>query len=288
MKRAEELGYARAWFYDTQLLNADMFVAMAAAAMQTATIRLTTGVLIPSNRIAAVAASALASLNALATGRIDFGISTGFTARRSMGLGPVKLADMKEYIRIVRGLLAGDTLEWDFGEKRRKIRFLNPEIGAFNVTDPVPLHIPALGPRGRKLTAELGAGWIFTAANVAFAKAAVADMLSAWKSTGIDPAVRVATAFTGGRVLKDGEPYDSPRVKAPSDEKVARLLAIIRIRVWRLLRCRGREGAAEPTPLDPLAEASLDDDRPVDGGEGHDTSATQSRVVENGPRLRAS
>ncbi|HXW04708.1 MAG TPA: hypothetical protein VD833_05715 [Vicinamibacterales bacterium] len=35
VKRAEELGYARAWFYDTQLLNADVFVAMAAAAVQT-------------------------------------------------------------------------------------------------------------------------------------------------------------------------------------------------------------------------------------------------------------
>src|SRR5262249_45365651 len=28
VKRAEELGYARAWFYDTQMLNADVFVAM--------------------------------------------------------------------------------------------------------------------------------------------------------------------------------------------------------------------------------------------------------------------
>jgi 5,10-methylenetetrahydromethanopterin reductase len=61
VKRAEELGYARAWFYDTQLLNADMFVAMGAAAVQTSRIRLATGVLIPSNRIAPVAASALAS-----------------------------------------------------------------------------------------------------------------------------------------------------------------------------------------------------------------------------------
>ena len=63
VKRAEELGYARAWFYDTQMLNADMFVAMGAAAVQTSRIRLGTGVLIPSNRIAPVAASALASLN---------------------------------------------------------------------------------------------------------------------------------------------------------------------------------------------------------------------------------
>src|SRR5919197_2196440 len=111
VKRAEELGYTRAWFYDTQLLNAGLFVAMGAAAVQTSRIRLATGVLIPSNRISPVAASALASLNALAPGRVDFGISTGFTARRAMGLGPVKLGDMKESIRIVQGLLAGGTLE---------------------------------------------------------------------------------------------------------------------------------------------------------------------------------
>src|SRR5215203_331905 len=136
VKRAEELGFTRAWFYDTQLLNAEIFVAMGAAAVTTSRIRLGTGVLIPSNRIAPVAASALASLNALAPGRIDFGISTGFTARRTMGLRPVKLDDMKEYIRIVQGLFAGDTLEWTFEGKRRKIRFLSPELGVVNMKDP--------------------------------------------------------------------------------------------------------------------------------------------------------
>src|SRR5207244_13221721 len=166
VKRAEELGYTRAWFYDTQMLNADMFVAMGAAAVQTSKIRLATGVLIPSNRIAPVAASALASLNALAPGRIDFGISTGFTARRAMGLGPVKLGDMEEYIRIVQRLLAGDTLEWTFEGQRRKIRFLNPELGVFNVQDPIPLHLSALGPRGRQLTARPGAGWLYATAGM--------------------------------------------------------------------------------------------------------------------------
>src|SRR5437879_10101951 len=96
VKRAEALGFPRAWFYDTLLLNAEVFVSLAAAAMQTSRIRLGTGVLIPSNRIAPVAASGLASLNALAPGRIDFGVSTGFTARRTIGLRPLKLGDMEE------------------------------------------------------------------------------------------------------------------------------------------------------------------------------------------------
>src|SRR3954465_7472837 len=57
-QRAEELGFTHAWFYDTQMITADCFVAMGAAAMKTNRIRLGTGVLVPSNRIAAVAANA--------------------------------------------------------------------------------------------------------------------------------------------------------------------------------------------------------------------------------------
>src|ERR1700674_3456898 len=95
VRRAEELGFSRAWFFDTQMLSADPFVAMAAAAIKTTRIRLGTGVLIPSNRIAPVAANAFASLNKLAPGRIDFGVGTGFTGRRAMGLGAVRLADME-------------------------------------------------------------------------------------------------------------------------------------------------------------------------------------------------
>ena len=212
VQRADELGYARAWFFDTQMLNADMFVAMGAAAVQTSRIRLATGVLIPSNRIAPVAASALASLNALAPGRIDFGISTGFTARRTMGLGPVKLEDMKEYIRLVYALLSGETPEWTFEGKRRKIRFLSPDIGVVNTTDAIPLHISALGPRGRRLTAELGASWINATGNIDYARASIADMQAAWTAAGVTGAG--ATAFVGGCVLGAGEAFDSPRAKA--------------------------------------------------------------------------
>jgi 5,10-methylenetetrahydromethanopterin reductase len=249
VKRAEELGYARAWFFDTQMLNADMFVAMGAAAVQTSRIRLATGVLIPSNRLAPVAASALASLNALAPGRIDFGVSTGFTARRAMGLGPVKLDDMKAYIQIVQRLLAREVVEWTFEGKRRKIRFLNPELDVFNVTDPIPLHISALGPRGRRLTAELAASWLYATGHLGAARAAVADMQAAWRSAGVEPAARVATAFTGGCVLKDGEAFDSTRVRAQAGPHAT-------IALHNLVEVEefGNMGRSVPRELAPLLE----------------------------------
>ena len=90
-QRAEELGFTHAWFFDTQMITGDCFVAMAAAALKTSRIRLGTGVLVPYNRIAAVTANAFATLNGMAPGRIDFGIGTGFSARRAMGLGAMKL-----------------------------------------------------------------------------------------------------------------------------------------------------------------------------------------------------
>jgi len=152
VRRAEELGFARAWFYDTQMLSADPFVAMAAAAVKTTKIRLGTGVLIPSNRIAPVTANAFASLNKLAPGRIDFGVGTGFTGRRAMGLGAVKLADMEEYIRIVMALLRGETVEAEIERKTRLIRLLNPELGLINTRDPIPLWVAVAWAMPAKLT----------------------------------------------------------------------------------------------------------------------------------------
>src|SRR5580698_9609386 len=180
VRRAEELGFARAWLYDTQMLSADPFVAMAAAAMKTTKIRLGTGVLIPSNRIAPVTANAFASLNKLAPGRIDFGVGTGFTGRRAMGLGAIKLAEMEEYVRVAQALLRDETVEAEIEGKNRLIRLLNPELGLINTRDPIPLYIAATGPRARKLTAKLAAGWINTAGDVAGAAAGMREMAGRW------------------------------------------------------------------------------------------------------------
>src|SRR5271169_1334382 len=202
-QRAEALGFTHAWFFDTQMITGDCFVAMAAAALKTSRIRLGTGVLVPSNRIAAVTANAFATLNGMAPGRIDFGIGTGFSARRAMGLGSVKLAEMEEYIRVVYGLLNNETIETPIEGKRQKIRFLNPEIGLINTKDPVPLHISAYGPRSQALTAKLNAGWKSFVSDVPGAMNAVEGMQQSWKAAGRDTGNLYATARTCGCVLED-------------------------------------------------------------------------------------
>jgi len=214
VKRAEELGYTHAWFYDTQMLNADPFVAMAAAAMHTSAIHLGTGVLIPSNRLAPVAANCLASLNALAPGRIHCGLGTGFTARRTLGLEAITLNDMAEYIRVMQGLLRRETMEWTYEGQRRAIRFLNPELELMNLKDPIPFHISAFGPRGKALVARLGTGWIYSVRNAAQAATQLQEMQQAWRGAGRDLSTLYTVAQGSGCVLAEGEAYDSRRAKA--------------------------------------------------------------------------
>jgi len=180
------------------MLSADPFVAMAAAAVKTTKIRLGTGVLIPSNRIAAVTANAFASLNKLAPGRIDFGVGTGFTGRRAMGLGAVKLADMEKYLQVVMALLREETVEAEIEGKTRLIGLLNPELGLINTKDQIVLYVAATGPRAQALTARLGAGWISTIGDAEAASAALRAMQSGREAAGHAAAELDSVLLTGG------------------------------------------------------------------------------------------
>ena len=213
VKRAEELGFTHAWFYDTQLLCADVYAVMALAAQVTSKIKLATGVTIPSNRISAVTASAFGTLNHIAPGRIIFGVGTGFTGRRTMGMNAIKLKDMEDYVNEVYGLLAGDIIETTFEGQKRKIRLLNPEAGLINTKDPVQLHMSAMGPNARKTCARMNAGWVNFIADTGAANADLQEMQSEWSAAG-NSGDLYSTAFTLGRVLDDGEPYDSDKAMA--------------------------------------------------------------------------
>jgi 5,10-methylenetetrahydromethanopterin reductase len=221
VQRAEALGFSHAWLYDTQLLCADFFVAAALAAEKTSRIRIGPGVLVPTNRIAPVAANALASLSALAPGRIDFGVGTGFTARLTMGLGPMPLRELREYLRIVRGMLAGETVEWTHEGQRRKIRFLNPEAGLIDIGHRIPVHLSAFAPKARALAAEVADGWMTFVAIPAMALYEVGAMADSCRTAGRDPTTLYKTGFTLGCVLRGGEDTTSPRARAQAGPLVS-------------------------------------------------------------------
>src|SRR5438552_1582230 len=143
IKYAEDLGYDAAWVPDSQMIWSDCYATLALAAHNTSRIRLGTGVAIPGTRIAPVTAHAIASINRLAPGRVFLGIGTGHTAMRVMGMEPMRVKDFREYLRVVRGLLGGEEVEYTLDGVTRALRFLHLDRGFINIADRIPIYVAA-------------------------------------------------------------------------------------------------------------------------------------------------
>jgi 5,10-methylenetetrahydromethanopterin reductase len=191
---AEELGYERAWFYDTPQQSPDVWMTLALAAERTQRIGLGPGVLVPSLRHPMVNAAATAALEALAPGRVAVAFGTGFTGRRAMGIPrPIAWSYMERYIRAYRGLLRGETVEWEGA----RIRMLHQPGHAAPRPVDVPVLIGAQGPKGRAVAAELADGVFTVSAVPDFAKEFEWVPHLCW-----------------GTVLEEGEEPSSERVRA--------------------------------------------------------------------------
>ena len=163
---AEELGYERAWLYDTPQQSPDVWMMLALAAQRTERIGLGPGVLVPSLRHPMVNAAATAALVALAPDRVAVAFGTGFSGRRAMGYRAIPWAYMDAYIRAYRGLLRGETIEWEGA----RMRMLHPPGHGAPRPVEVPIMISALGPKGAAVARELADGLFATLMLPEFAK----------------------------------------------------------------------------------------------------------------------
>ncbi|GAA1670972.1 TIGR03842 family LLM class F420-dependent oxidoreductase [Nonomuraea maheshkhaliensis] len=157
--KAEELGYDSFWVYDTPMVNGDPFVGLALCAKATSRIRLGIGVTSPALRSAPACAAALASLNALAPGRVICGVGTGNTARRTLGMKPTTMATLERFTRQLQDLTAGRPTEYSEGERTRDVRFLH--VGDYvNTQDPIEFVVAAFGLKAARIAGRRGAGTI--------------------------------------------------------------------------------------------------------------------------------
>ncbi|MFI6295300.1 LLM class flavin-dependent oxidoreductase [Nonomuraea sp. NPDC050790] len=157
--QAEELGLNSFWLYDSPMVQSDPFIALGLCARATSRIRLGIGVTSPGLRSAPAAASAFASLNALAPGRIICGVGTGNTARRTLGMRPATAATTETFTAALQGLCAGRTIEYAEGDRVRDVRLLHPETHA-NTADPIEFVVAALGPKAAEVAGRRGTGLI--------------------------------------------------------------------------------------------------------------------------------
>jgi len=151
---AEELGYERVWLFDSPALYGDVWVALARVAEATERIGLGPAVLVPSLRHPLTQASAIASVAALAPGRLVVAIGTGFTARMALGKPALTWAATRTYIAQVKGLLAGETVVVDGAA----VRMIHPDGFLPDRPVGVPIVVAANGPKGYEVARELGDG----------------------------------------------------------------------------------------------------------------------------------
>ena len=196
---AEELGYKRAWMYDSPALYPDVWAALSRAADRTSTIGLGPGVLVPSLRHVMVTAAATAGLADLAPGRVTLGIGTGFTGRLVLGQRAMRWAEVEAYVHALRELLAGRITEWDGAP----VQMIHPD--GFSAPTPVdiPILISAMGPMGLEVAKRIGDG-VFSVGSpqAGFDRSAVliyGTVLAEGEDAGSDRAV--AAAGPGASVL---------------------------------------------------------------------------------------
>jgi 5,10-methylenetetrahydromethanopterin reductase len=154
---AESLDYHAMWVYDSPALYGDLWMAVGRVAEATR-LRLGTAVAVPSVRHPMVTASAIATVEELAPGRLTVAFGTGFSARKAMGRRPMRWADLAEYVRQVRALLSGEVVDIDGSA----CQMLHPAGYAPKRPIGTPLLVAPSGPKGYEVARALGAGVMLT------------------------------------------------------------------------------------------------------------------------------
>lgn len=223
--QAEELGLHSFWVNDTPMVHGDVFVALGLCAKATSRIKLGIGVTSPALRSAPAAASGIASLNALAPGRIICGVGTGNTARRTLGMRPTTAATMETFTAELQDLCAGRTIEYREGDRVRDVRFLHSGTHA-NTADPVEFVVAALGPKAAAVAGRRGTGLISFGLMDPAAWHALHDVRrNAARGTSHGSGTVDSYLVTALRVLDEREAPDSDAARDATGHVVLSLLA---------------------------------------------------------------
>ena len=117
-KRAEANGFTHVWVFDSPVLWQEPFVILARILAETERIVVGPMVTNPGSRDWTVLASTFATLNDAYGPRTICGIGRGDSALRVIGRKPRTLAEMAGAMRVVKGLVAGETVDYHGTELR--------------------------------------------------------------------------------------------------------------------------------------------------------------------------
>jgi probable F420-dependent oxidoreductase len=175
---AEEQGFEYGWTYDSHVLWHEATPLLTLAVDRTETMKFGHFVTNPGTREPTVLASMYATLHVISGGRMVMGIGRGDSARRVVGLKPVRVAEFEESSRMIRDFMNGRKVEWNGKELELTWALKEPQI---------PLYVAGYGPRALGVAGRVSDGVIIQLADPVIIEWIMATARKAAEEEGRDP-----------------------------------------------------------------------------------------------------
>ena len=153
---AEENGFDWGWTYDSHILWQESIPLLTLVAASTSKLRLGHCVTNPGTREPTVLASAYATLHDISDGRMFMGIGRGDSARRVIGLEPVRMAEFERSLVMIKDLMNGRPVAWNGKELELEWAKGRPEI---------PMYVAGYGPKALAVAGRVADGVVIQLAD---------------------------------------------------------------------------------------------------------------------------
>ncbi len=197
-KLAESHGFTHGWTFDSHVLWQEPFVIYSRILAETE--RMVVGPMVtnPGTRDWTVLASLFATLNEMYGPRTICGMGRGDSALRYLGKKPRTLATMVESMKVIKGMVAGE--EVDYQGTRLRFPWI-PEGGGWDL----PMWAAGYGPRALDTVGRHADGFILQLADPQILEWTMATVRAAAEDEGRDPdditICVVAPAYVGDDIV---------------------------------------------------------------------------------------
>ncbi|MGA1146032.1 MAG: TIGR03842 family LLM class F420-dependent oxidoreductase [Candidatus Nanopelagicales bacterium] len=176
-RRAETYGFSYVWTFDSHILWEEPYVIYSKILDETRKVIVGPMVTNPATRDITVTASVFATLNEMYGNRTVIGIGRGDSAVRVTNGKPVTVAELRQAVVDIKGLVNGDAVEY----KGNKIRL------PWALDSRTDVWVAAYGPKVLALTGEVGDGFILQLADPSIAEWTIKAVRDAAAAAGRNP-----------------------------------------------------------------------------------------------------
>lgn len=233
-KKAETYGFTHAWTFDSHLLWEEPYVIYSRILNETHKLVVGPMVTNPATRDWTVTASTFATLNEMYGNRTVCGIGRGDSAVRVINGAPVKLAELREAVQVIRGLASGESVEY----KGSTLKL------PWNTASRLEVWVAAYGPKALALAGEVGDGFILQLADPQIIEWSVKAVRNAAEAAGRNPD-DVTICVAAPAYVTDG----TPEHLAHARDQCRWFGGMVGNHVADIVKRYGDDGSAIPTSL---------------------------------------